>query len=141
MRHDEHAPPNPTVAYESQEQSDNDMATEMQDPVVPDSCPPSPTHDPISEVIPDFVDSPHASDADIVMNWLPQEGPARRPSNDMVSPSIDDIPAGAEEPSGPKIPPHQATMGVRHDGQASPSQRDNIIPARASLRLARFLKL
>ena len=92
-------------------------------------------------MIPDFVDSPHASDADIVVNWLPQEGPARPLSHDIVSPSIDDILASAEEPSGPKTPHHQAAMGVGHDGQASPWQRDNIIPARPWLRLAWFLKL
>ena len=133
--------PNPTVAYESKEQSENDMAAEMQDPVVPDSCPPSPANDSMSEVIPDFVDSPHASDADIVMNWLPQVGPAGLLSGDMVSSPIDDIPTGAEQPSWPKNPTHQAFVGVGHDRQASLSQRDSIIPARPSLRLAWFLKL
>ena len=92
-------------------------------------------------MIPDFVDSPHASDADIVVNWLPQEGPAGLLSDDIVSPLIDDILAGAEEPSGPKTPTHQAAMGVGHDRQAPPSQRDNIIPLRPSLRLAWILNL
>ena len=74
VRHDGHVPPNPTVAYERQEQHENDTGAEMQSPVVADSCPPSPAHDPMSQVIPDSVDSPHASDADNVMNSLSQEG-------------------------------------------------------------------